>query len=98
MKPQLSIGTVQFGTIYGITNSKGKVNKLEVSKIINFCSENNIFNLDTAQAYGSAEKVLGEFLREDSYFKITSKLSHNKQKNSIKENCESLEAAFSKKS
>lgn len=78
MKPLISIGTAQFGLNYGITNNNGKVTKEEVEKILNN-QHKEIEYLDTAQAYGDAEKVLGECLTGKNKFKIVCKFP--KQKN-----------------
>ena len=77
MKPAISLGTAQFGLNYGITNEKGKVTKQEVKTILDNAEEEIKF-LDTAQAYGDAEKVVGECITEKNRFKIVSKFPHQK--------------------
>ena len=77
MKPAISLGTAQFGLNYGITNEKGKVTKQEVKTILDNAEEEIKF-LDTAQAYGDAEKVVGECITEKKRFKIVSKFPHQK--------------------
>ena len=67
---KLALGTVQFGIDYGI-NSGVKVETDEVSRIINYARNNGINLLDTAQLYGSSEKVLGDSNTED--FNVVSK-------------------------
>lgn len=57
---KLGIGTVQFGLHYGVSNTDGKTTTEEVRHILQAAVENNIRFLDTASAYGDAEKVLGE--------------------------------------
>jgi aryl-alcohol dehydrogenase-like predicted oxidoreductase len=57
---KLGIGTVQFGLDYGISNQVGKTSKLEVEKILSYCEQIGINTLDTANAYGDSEKVLGQ--------------------------------------
>ena len=59
MAPQLCLGTVQFGLPYGITNTAGQVAEPEVRRILALAAQQGIELLDTAQAYGSAESVLG---------------------------------------
>ena len=61
---KLALGTVQFGTDYGI-NSGIKVDQNEVTNIINCARNNDISLLDTAQLYGSSEKVLGDVNTQD---------------------------------
>lgn len=56
----LALGTVQFGIPYGISNTNGQVSNAEVSKILALAKSEGIHTLDTAIAYGSSEKVLGE--------------------------------------
>ena len=58
---KISIGTAQFGLNYGITNQRGKVKLKEIEKILQYAQRNNIFKIDTAYAYGNAEKILGNF-------------------------------------
>ncbi|MCH2495113.1 MAG: aldo/keto reductase [Dehalococcoidia bacterium] len=67
---KLALGTVQFGIDYGI-NSGVKVETDEVSRIINYARNNGINLLDTAQLYGSSEKVLGDSNTQD--FNVVSK-------------------------
>ena len=57
---ELALGTVQFGSVYGITNTYGKTPQIEVEKILKYAKENGIKLLDTAPSYGDSEKVLGK--------------------------------------
>ena len=74
-KPQLCIGSVQFGKDYGVTNNKGKINSLDVSKILRKMIENNIKYIDTAQSYGDSEKVLGNIILNKNKYKIITKIN-----------------------
>lgn len=56
---QISLGTAQFGSNYGITNNK-KISFVNIKRIINLASKNNIKFIDTAYNYGDAEKILGK--------------------------------------
>ena len=59
---ELCIGTVQFGMDYGIKNQKQP--SLEDSvKMLDFATQNGIKTIDTAHVYGTAEDVVGEFLK-----------------------------------
>ena len=69
---KLGLGTVQFGCNYGISNKNGQVPLEEVSKILGVAYNNGIDVLDTAQAYGTSEKTLGEF--DLSKFKVVTKI------------------------
>jgi aryl-alcohol dehydrogenase-like predicted oxidoreductase len=68
---KLGLGTVQFGMQYGIANNTGKPSSEEASKILSLALQSGIDTLDTASAYGDAEKVLGEIGVTD--FKVVSK-------------------------
>ena len=74
-KPELCLGTAQFGMAYGVTNSKGKVSESEVKRILCRAQISNIRWLDTAQAYGDSESVLGSCFNTSHKFKIVSKLA-----------------------
>jgi aryl-alcohol dehydrogenase-like predicted oxidoreductase len=58
---KLCLGTVQFGINYGISNRAGKVKYNEVEKILDYCNNQKIYTIDTAQAYGESERILGHF-------------------------------------
>lgn len=74
MTPQLCLGTAQFGLSYGITNTAGQVSEVEVAQLLIQAQDAGIRYLDTAQAYGNAEMVLGRQLPASHCFKIISKL------------------------
>jgi len=75
MNPQLCLGTAQFGLAYGITNTAGQVSEAEVAHLLTQAEDSGIRYLDTAQAYGNAEMVLGRQLPASHGFKLISKLS-----------------------
>lgn len=75
MPSSLCIGTAQFGLNYGVTNKKGIVSIEEVQKIIDKAYNSGIIYLDTAQAYGKSEEILGKTIRRTQKFKIISKIS-----------------------
>lgn len=72
--PQLCLGTVQFGLPYGITNQAGQVPAAEVRRILDLAAASGISLLDTAQAYGTAESVLGRCWPTDAPRRLISKL------------------------
>lgn len=72
--PELALGTAKFGLNYGITNQSGQVSEQEVTLILQEAAQAGIRYLDTAQAYGSAETILGKVLPKTHSFKIVSKL------------------------
>ena len=56
---KLSLGTVQFGLDYGISNFNGKPTQENANQIVEYVSQEGINCFDTAQAYGNSEQVLG---------------------------------------
>jgi aryl-alcohol dehydrogenase-like predicted oxidoreductase len=72
--PELALGTAQFGLDYGITNQSGQVPEREVSLILEQAAAAGIRYLDTAQAYGNSETILGKTLPKKHSFRIVSKL------------------------
>ena len=73
--PQLCLGTVQFGLPYGVTNQGGQVPEDEVSRILDLAASSGIELLDTAQAYGTAETVVGRCWPTGASRRLVSKLS-----------------------
>lgn len=77
---KLCIGTVQFGMNYGIYGRK-KPKTEDSLKMLDYATQNGIFAIDTAQAYGEAEKITGMFLNKKtiprSQLHIISKLLPN---------------------
>ena len=59
MKNRLVLGTAQFGMPYGIANQIGQVSNTETTEILKHASSAGMNTLDTAIAYGDAEKHLG---------------------------------------
>jgi aryl-alcohol dehydrogenase-like predicted oxidoreductase len=70
---QLALGTVQFGTSYGITNCSGQVPEHEVRAILSAAAASGVTVLDTAAAYGDAERVLGQCIPQNSQFRVITK-------------------------
>ena len=78
MDEKLILGTVQFGLNYGINNSQGKPEKEAVFEILSYAYENGISFLDTAELYGNAHELIGEFhkLNSTKKFNIITKFPH----------------------
>lgn len=74
MNKQLCLGTAQFGLAYGITNKSGRVSEKQVRNLLQIAQRAGILWLDTAQAYGTAEQVLGQNLPFNHQFQLVSKL------------------------
>lgn len=60
---ELCLGTVQFGMDYGILNQK-KPSLSDAVSWLDYATQNGITAIDTAKAYGTAEEVVGEFLKK----------------------------------
>ena len=58
----LSLGTVQLGLNYGISNTTGKPDLEQSFSILDAAMEEGISVLDTAAAYGDSEQVIGAWL------------------------------------
>lgn len=82
---KLILGTVQMGLDYGINNSFGKISIEESHQILLRAHISGITTLDTAEAYGNAHQVIGEFHRNHPNYKfhIITKVPHNIEANSI---------------
>lgn len=75
---KLILGTVQMGLDYGINNQNGKISIENSYNILFRAHELGIKTLDTAEAYGIAHKVIGDFHRknENIKFSIITKIPH----------------------
>lgn len=73
MITKLALGTVQFGAVYGINNKTGRITERDAEAILRRAYSAGIDTLDTSQAYGESEAVLGRLLRPDAPFKVISK-------------------------
>lgn len=68
---KLALGTVQWGTAYGISNKAGKTPSEEVDRMLDEARAAGVVLLDTAAAYGVAEEVLGN--SDIQGFRVTTK-------------------------
>lgn len=83
---KIGLGTVQFGSVYGISNQRGQTTIDEVASILDYAKKVGIKYLDTASAYGQSESVLGQFNLND--YRVVSKFLANDKLN------ESIEVQF----
>lgn len=72
---KIAIGSAQFGLDYGISNWGGVASNEEVIDILDLAKQSGIDTIDTAQAYGNSESVLGKLGMEE--WKIISKFNSN---------------------
>jgi len=71
---KIGLGTAQFGLDYGVSNKKGITPLEEVKEILTLAWNSGINLLDTAQAYGISEDVIGQSISEEMSFKIVTKI------------------------
>ena len=69
---KITLGTVQLGIPYGISNKVGQPSTGASHELLQFALENGINTLDTARIYGNAEEVIGSF-DQSNQFTIISK-------------------------
>lgn len=62
---KLILGTVQFGLDYGINNKSGKPSVSDAFKMLDFAKQNDIKTIDTADSYGTASKIIGDYLKNN---------------------------------
>lgn len=70
---KIGLGTVQFGTNYGISNQDGKTSLDEIENILDVAMRTGISIIDTAAMYGTSEEALGNTLSENHRFGIVTK-------------------------
>lgn len=79
--PELCLGTVQFGMKYGINNQIGRQPAWEESfEMLDYAIDHGIDTIDTANAYGEAEMLLGSYFKKcarRNEIKVISKLRPN---------------------
>ena len=97
---KLILGTVQMGLDYGINSKFGKISFKESHQILLKAYKSGVITLDTAEAYGNAHQVIGEFHRSNPNhkFNIVTKVPHNFDshsiENKIKEYLKDLEVNY----
>ena len=65
------LGGVQFGHVYGVSNTIGKTTANQVEKILTHAFHNDIKAIDTSPAYGDSEIVIGHSIRNYDFDVIT---------------------------
>lgn len=76
MTNKLILGTVQMGLNYGVNNHSGKISFSDSCAILLEAHETGIEILDTAETYGNAHQVIGNFhkLHPEIKFKVITKV------------------------
>lgn len=77
VSPGLVLGTAQLGSAYGVNNREGELSEAAAFEILDAAWEGGVRVLDTAEAYGSSQAIIGAYQKEhpDRSFRICSKLS-----------------------
>ena len=57
---KIVLGTAQFGLNYGIANKAGKISIKDIRKIKSLSLKKGMTTLETAQAYGNSEEIIGD--------------------------------------
>lgn len=60
---ELCLGTVQFGMRYGIAGQK-QPSETDSIAMLDYATQNQVKYIDTANAYGTAEEIIGRFIRK----------------------------------
>jgi aryl-alcohol dehydrogenase-like predicted oxidoreductase len=86
-KKKIILGTVQMGLDYGINNNSGKISFENSCAILLKAFEVGIDTLDSAEAYGNAHQVIGDFhrLNPNIKFNIVTKIPHDVEVDKIKD-------------
>lgn len=79
MVDKIILGSVQFGTKYGINNKTGKPSYDEVIKILDYAYLKGIRFIDSAEAYGSSHDIIGRYHRlQKNKFNVITKFSNSR--------------------
>ena len=77
---KIILGTVQFGMEYGINNAVGKPSPEQVFEMLEYASSQDVHILDTADTYGDAIQLLGEYNKtHENTFAVNTKFRSTKQ-------------------
>jgi aryl-alcohol dehydrogenase-like predicted oxidoreductase len=76
---KIILGTVQLGIDYGINNLTGKPGAEEAYNILQVAWDNGLRVLDTADAYGEAQRIIGHYHKQTgNHFVVNSKFKSNR--------------------
>ena len=77
---KLILGTVQFGLQYGVNNNNAKPSTENVKNILDYAFENGITILDTAEAYGDSQTIIGKYHNSSkNKFEVITKFSPSRK-------------------
>ncbi len=92
---KVGLGTAQWGMPYGIANRSGQPDVEEVRNMLHLALEHGVGLLDTAYAYGEAEKVLGEQDVSTQGFKVVTKTKAIRSREVTAQDVSDVSVAFS---
>lgn len=92
---RLGLGTVQWGMAYGIANRGGQATDAAVVEMLRHARERGVILLDTAHAYGDAERVLGEQEVVSQGFQVVTKTRPVQSQDITKADIAAISVAFS---
>jgi len=72
--PRLVLGTAQLGLAYGIANYTGMPEEADAVALIQAAVASGVITIDTARAYGDAERRIGQALRGMPHVTVVTKL------------------------
>jgi aryl-alcohol dehydrogenase-like predicted oxidoreductase len=76
---KIILGTVQLGIPYGINNHTGKPDRLTAHKLLQTAWDGGICLLDTAESYGNAQEIIGDYhSAQSNRFNVITKLQYSK--------------------
>jgi len=95
---KIILGSAQFGFKYGINNLGSRLNENDVSEILEHAFSEGIRYIDSAEAYGNAHKLIGQFHNKNksNRFNIITKFKNLNLKSDddlishVEKTCESL--------
>jgi aryl-alcohol dehydrogenase-like predicted oxidoreductase len=95
-RPELALGTVQWGLPYGIANRSGQPTVDEVREILAVASAAGIATLDTARAYGSSESTIGALVGDSNTWRVMTKVDPDvwSEGRGVRETAELAEASL----
>jgi aryl-alcohol dehydrogenase-like predicted oxidoreductase len=70
----ISLGTANFGIVYGLGSYGKKLEISQVAQILCTANEKGFSHIDTASSYANSERILGDFIPESAGWHVTTKL------------------------
>lgn len=89
MLSPLTLGTAQLGLPYGINNQQGQPTVEQSMEILQQAYTSGVHSFDTAIAYGTSEKVVGQWINrsQKSDLYITTKIPSLTQEKTLQQKC-----------